>query len=239
MQLVHSRAIQPREASFLFVVGEEIGGDGMLAANSLGLRWDSVIFGEPTELKLASGHKGILIFKLQAVGKASHSGYPALGESAIDMLLPALIKLKHVEMPRSEKYGNTTVNIGRIQGGVAANVIAQEAEASIGIRIAGGDPQVVQHIVLETVKSVDERIEVQWTGASYGPVEIDHDVPGFEEITVNYGTDIPNLVGDHKRYLYGPGSILVAHSDHEHLRVQDLYDAVEGYKKLIMHALDK
>lgn len=60
---------------------------------------------------------------------------------------------------------------------------------------------------------------------------------GFEKIVVNYGTDIPNLEGDHKRYLYGPGSILMAHSDHEHLRIQDLEAAVMGYKTLIEYAL--
>lgn len=60
---------------------------------------------------------------------------------------------------------------------------------------------------------------------------------GFETIVVNYGTDIPNLKGDHKRYLYGPGTILMAHSDHEHLKMQDLEDAVKGYKKLIEYAL--
>jgi len=61
---------------------------------------------------------------------------------------------------------------------------------------------------------------------------------GFEKIVVNYGTDIPNLKGDHKRYLYGPGDILVAHSDHEHLKIADLETAVEGYKKLIRASLE-
>jgi len=55
---------------------------------------------------------------------------------------------------------------------------------------------------------------------------------------VNYGTDIPNLKGDHKRYLYGPGSILMAHSDHEHLSISDLGAAVKGYKTLIEHSLN-
>ena len=239
-QLVASGAIKPEEASFLFVVGEEIGGDGMLTANDLGLTWDTVIFGEPTELKLASGHKGILLLKIRAEGKGGHSGYPELGESAVDMLLPALMKLKEVEMPSSEKYGNTTVNIGTIQAGVAANVIAQEAVASLGIRIAAGDPQAVKDVVLRTVRSVNGKLEVQFAhGNTYGPVDINADVPGFETTTVNYGTDIPNLRGKHKRYLYGPGSILVAHSDHEHLEAQDLHDAVEGYKVLIRHALGK
>jgi acetylornithine deacetylase len=60
---------------------------------------------------------------------------------------------------------------------------------------------------------------------------------GFEKIVVNYGTDIPNLDGDHKRYLYGPGTILSAHSDHESVTREDLATAVEGYKKLVLAAL--
>lgn len=58
-------------------------------------------------------------------------------------------------------------------------------------------------------------------------------------MVVNYGTDIPNLQGTHKRYLYGPGSILVAHSDHEHLAARDLFLAVQGYKTLVLNALAK
>jgi acetylornithine deacetylase len=60
---------------------------------------------------------------------------------------------------------------------------------------------------------------------------------GFETMIANYGTDCPNLKGDHASYLYGPGSIFVAHGDDEALRVSDLEDAVEGFKKLVRHAL--
>lgn len=61
----------------------------------------------------------------------------------------------------------------------------------------------------------------------------------FETIVANYGTDIPYLKGDHKRYLYGPGSILVAHGEDEALTVGDLETAVEGFKKLILHGLEQ
>lgn len=47
----------------------------------------------------------------------------------------------------------------------------------------------------------------------------------------------PNLEGKHKRYLYGAGSILVAHSDHEHLTVAELEHAVKDYKKIILSTL--
>lgn len=61
--------------------------------------------------------------------------------------------------------------------------------------------------------------------------------PGFDTIVANYGTDIPHLEGNHTRYLYGPGTILVAHGDNEALTVGDLEDAVEGFQKLILHSL--
>lgn len=59
------------DISFLFVVGEEKGGPGMLAANDMGLTWEAAIFGEPTEGKLGKGHKGNLVFELAAQGKAA------------------------------------------------------------------------------------------------------------------------------------------------------------------------
>ena len=236
-ELLASESISPNDASLLFVVGEETGGEGMRAVNDLGMKWDTVVFGEPTELKLASGHKGILIFELIAHGKAGHSGYPWLGKSANHILIPALAALQKLEFPSSEKYGNTTLNIGSVNGGVAANVIAETAVAKIGIRIAAGDSNDVKNLVLKAVKDVDADIEVVFYGGSYGPVDIDHDIEGFETITVNYGTDIPNLSGEHKRYLFGPGNILVAHSYHEHLKARDLVSAVEGYKRLVQVAL--
>lgn len=227
------------DVALLFVVGEEVVGDGMRAANALGLRWDTVIFGEPTELKLAAGHKGMLNLEVRAHGKAAHSGYPELGRSANAMLVAALAEVLSAPLPWSDKYGNSTLNIGRIEGGVAANVIAEEARAAVAVRIAAGEPDAVRRIVEEAVARAGygDDLEVVYSAAGYGPVAIDADVEGFESIVVNYGTDIPNLEGSHKRYLYGPGAILVAHSDHEHLPVADLFKAIDGYKVLIKESL--
>ncbi|KAF6227286.1 hypothetical protein HO133_008729 [Letharia lupina] len=236
-ELLASGEISANDVSLLFVVGEETGGDGMRKVNDLEMEWQTVIFGEPTELKLATGHKGIMILTIKAHGKAGHSGYPWLGQNANHMLMPALITLQKLALPSSEKYGNSTLNIGHMSGGVAANVIAEEAYARIGIRIAAGCPETVKKLVSDAVKAVDEDLELDFSDGSYGPVYIDSDVEGFETVSVNYGTDIPNLKGKHKRYLYGPGSILVAHSDHEHLKASHLLTAVDGYKRLVRSAL--
>ena len=64
--------VQEGDIGLLFVVGEEKGGPGMIAANDErhDLRFESVIFGEPTEGKLVVGHKGHLVFELIGEGKA-------------------------------------------------------------------------------------------------------------------------------------------------------------------------
>jgi acetylornithine deacetylase len=55
---------------------------------------------------------------------------------------------------------------------------------------------------------------------------------------MNFGTDIPFFQGNHTRYLYGPGSILVSHTADEQVTLGDLERAVEDYKKLILHAVE-
>ena len=58
------------DVGLLFVVGEENGGHGMVAANDMGLTWESGVFAEPTQSKLAKGHKGQIAFRLIANGIA-------------------------------------------------------------------------------------------------------------------------------------------------------------------------
>ncbi|PPJ57555.1 hypothetical protein CBER1_10538 [Cercospora berteroae] len=256
-ELLAASKISRDDVGVLYVVGEEVGGEGMKYANQLSLTPKTIIFGEPTELKLVSGHKGILSVHLTTKGKSGHSGYPWLGRSANEVLVSALAAIMQLgdKLPKSDKYGTTTFNLGRIEGGVAANVIAQDASANIAVRIAEGTPELIKKEItiavhdavasfLEDDKDLkfSDIIEIDFTGEGYGPIDIDDDVPGFDVITVNYGTDIPWLkktVKDQKRYLYGPGSILVAHSANEELTVKDLEDAVEGYQKIVLFALGK
>ncbi|KAM4054293.1 peptidase [Hirsutella rhossiliensis] len=242
-QLLAAQAIAHDDVMLVFVVGEEVGGDGMRAfSDSLGgTAFDSVIFGEPTENKLACGHKGGLFCEVTATGTPGHSGYPWLGKSANELMVRAMARLIDADLGSSDLFGNTTVNIGRFAGGVAANVIAEHALVGLAVRVAIGREEdgakTVQRKIQAILDQVDEEALAIKCPQGYGPVECNCDVPDFETIVVNYGTDVPNLKGNHTNYLYGPGSILVAHGARENLTVGDLETAVEGYKKLILHAL--
>ncbi|KAN0086671.1 hypothetical protein V8E54_000359 [Elaphomyces granulatus] len=223
----------------LFVVGEEGGGDGMKwfsnsTLNTSPPTFHTVIFGEPTDLALVSGHKGMLAFKITSRGQAAHSGYPWLGRSA--------------------KFGKTTLNIGHIEGGVAFNVVPAIAYAEVAVRLAAGTVEEAKEIIRNGVRDAtggNENVTVEFVGDGngYPPQDLDTDVEGFNITAVNYGTDVPNLHiypdadgSTHckvKRYLYGPGSIFVAHGDHEGLRLWQLEEAVKGYKKLINVAMER
>ncbi|KAL4797327.1 hypothetical protein BDV19DRAFT_52361 [Aspergillus venezuelensis] len=260
--------------ALLFVVDEEVGGAGMRAFSAnetlnpapgspsdlIGPGFKTVIFGEPTELSLVAGHKGMLGFHVHVTGKSSHSGYPWLGESALSTILPALSVIDKLGdtpvekggLPASDKYGRTTVNIGYVEAGVAANVVPAAADADVAVRLAAGTPEDAMEIVLKAVANATDNnpnVEVEFSQGpnggvgGYAPQDLDTDVDGFDVMTVNYGTDVPNLKihkgADVKRYLYGPGSIFVAHGDHEGITVAQLEEAVRGYKKLISAALER
>ncbi|KAI1811447.1 Zn-dependent exopeptidase [Poronia punctata] len=233
------------DVMLLYVVGEERAGDGMRHFSDMtdrSVEVKAAIFGEPTEGKLACGHKGFFGCTITAKGKAAHSGYPWLGKSATEMLMRALIDILDTDLGSSERFGNTTVNVGTIEGGVALNVVPEWAVARIAGRVAIGPEEDGGGIVTERVKDMLKRIDGEAFVADcvngYGVVETACDVDGFETITLNYGTDIHNFKGNHTRYLYGPGSILVAHGPNEAIKLKDMETGVEDYKRLILHVLD-
>lgn len=235
-ELLESGDVGKDDVSLLFVVDEEVEGAGMrYVSDHIGYKgWDAVVFGEPTEGKLGVGHKGIAVFDIHVEGKASHSGYPELGINANTILIGALSEFLQHEWPSSDLLGPSTINVGSMNGGVAANVIPADASAKLAIRIAA-DPDRVE----SGIRSIVDRTEHLSLDSLYivPPQYIDYEVPGFDTIVLKYSTDIGNLSGNFKRYLYGPGSILVAHSANEHVAIDELSQAVDDYKRLVKHLL--
>ena len=130
------RAAGETRVGLLFLVGEERGSDGAMIADELSSGVTRfLVNGEPTEGRLALGHRGVVRVKLHAKGRAAHSGYPHLGESAIEKLLNALHQVRAMALPIDAVLGPTQFNIGAISGGLAPNVIPPSASADLLFRI--------------------------------------------------------------------------------------------------------
>jgi acetylornithine deacetylase len=206
----------------LFVVGEERGSDGARAANLVASGCRFLIDGEPTDNRLGIATRGMLRVKLQATGRAAHTSFPELGESAIDKLLDALMELRSIDLPADSVLGRTHYTIGLIGGGVAPNVVSPSAEAEVMFRTVSDAADVWRAIApLERRVAIVHVLDVP-------PVRL-ATVPGFDVAVFPYTTDIPYLDRWGQPLLFGPGSIHAAHTADEFVEIADLRTAVDGY----------
>ena len=225
------RAEGETRIALVFVAGEERGSDGAKAANTLASATRFLINGEPTELKLGLATRGCFRVRLIAHGKAAHSGYPELGESAIEKLIDVLNALRTAVWPSDPQLGRTHYTVGLIAGGVAPNVIPPHAEAEVFFRTVGAHDELRATLAATVAGRVDvqEILEL--------PVVRLHTVPGFETEVFAYFSDVPFLTNWGTPLLLGPGTIHVAHTDHEQIAMSDLDRAVDLYTGLARRLL--
>lgn len=214
------------KVGLLFVVGEERDSAGAKVANESPRGSKFLINGEPTENRLALATKGALRVELRSNGRMAHSAYPELGESAIDKLVEALHDVKALQLPAEPEIGETTLNIGLIEGGRAPNVIADKAEAHLLIRTVGSS-QKIKEMILETV---GDRAKVTFSlDLSYIRMRRVGNLP---TMVAKFATDIPSLTNWGEPFLLGPGSIHVAHTPDEKIAKRELLECVELYVEL-------
>jgi len=225
------RASGESRLALLFVAGEERGSDGARIANEHappGIRF--LINGEPTDNRLGAATRGVLRVRLRAAGRAAHSSFPELGESAIDKLLDALMVIRGVQLPEDPLLGRTHYTVGLIEGGVAPNVVSPHAAAELLFRTVGEGAEVRERLaVVESLVRVEHVLDI--------PAVRLHVVSGFETAVFPYTTDVPLLTRWGMPLLIGPGSIHVAHTDEEHLAVEELQEAVAIYESLARRLL--
>ena len=220
------RASGETRIGLVFVGGEERGSDGAKAANKIASKSRFLINGEPTELRLGAATRGCYRVKLTAKGKAAHSGYPELGESAIEKLMDCLVALRSADWPADPLLGRTHYTIGLINGGVAPNVIPPHAEAEVFFRTVG-DHALLRDVLTSTIAG---RVDIQEILEL--PAVRMHTVPGFATEVFSYFSDVPFLSNWGTPLLIGPGTIHVAHTDHEQLSLDELNRAVDTYEAL-------
>ena len=131
--------------------------------------------------------------------------------------------LRGIVLPEDAVLGRTHYTIGLIEGGVAPNVVSPRASAEILFRIVGkGAPVRAALQVIESLVEVEQVLDI--------PAVRMHTLAGFETAVFPYTTDVPLLTRWGTPLLLGPGSIHVAHSDDEHVSVDELHHAVELYE---------
>ncbi len=138
--LLAAAAVTQGDAAFLFGTDEEANDArcvaGFLAA---GHAFDEVMVAEPTQCEAVLAHRGISSVQLNFRGQAGHaSGANAMHASALHQVMRwGHGALELVESEAHQRFGGLTglrFNIGRVQGGIKANMIAPSAEVRFGFR---------------------------------------------------------------------------------------------------------
>jgi acetylornithine deacetylase len=219
----------------------------------------ATIIGEPTSLRVLRMHKGHLRLRLSFTGVPAHSGLPHLGVNAIEAAGRAIVALtefrealERERPPNAEHFPEVpyvTLNVARVAGGGATNVVPADCVLDLGIRLLPGmsaDEMTVRvrAVVQEAVSRVPFELAVL---GETPPMITLEDAPivrllatelgQTENGSAPFGTDggwLSRLGLD--CVIWGPGSIEVAHKPNESLPVAEFVRAGELLTRVVHRA---
>jgi succinyl-diaminopimelate desuccinylase len=108
-----------------------------------GLGGNFAITGEPTDMHIGVEAKGVLVMRIVVHGRAAHSSTPWLGDNAVLKAVDVFRAIGSLPFSResSEMFDRPSINLGRISGGRALNMVPDECTMAVDVRyLPGQDP---------------------------------------------------------------------------------------------------
>lgn len=124
---------------FAAVINEEQTSEGTEYIVRNGPKTNAAIVGEPTNLDIAAGHRGLEWLKIKIKGKTTHGGTSSQGINAISKAAKLIVEIENNLIPKmNEKshwlIGRPTLNFGKIYGGDQASTVAGECSIELDRR---------------------------------------------------------------------------------------------------------
>lgn len=253
-------ADDPGEVVLAFVVDEEHGGNGMQRLVEDGVDADAAVIGEPTELDVCTAIKGVARYEVTVRGESCHSGQPDEGRDAIRGLKELLDRIERLdadlESTSHEVLAHEDVTVTEVAGGLAPNVVADRADATIDWRFLPGtteadpfDDRLRSTLADLTVDGVEFPVDIDRTVfARAGETDPDHPIVtsvidaarenGVDAALVGFdaATDARFLIHDAgiPTVHFGPGSITEdAHAVDESVAVDELVTTAAVYESIL------
>lgn len=215
-----------------------------------------VIIGEPTALRPVRAHKGHVKLRITVEGIGAHSALPHLGRNAIEpaaRVVVALTDLRealaHEREPASDLFPDVpfnALNIARIQGGSAINIVPASCAIDVGIRLIPGSDSanLVERVHQAAVSALGpDGFQLEELGETPAML-LDSGVDVLEDVSVvagkpaahgvDYGTDagwLQQMPCD--CVVFGPGTMDVAHRPNEYLPLDQLEAARDAVDDLV------
>ncbi|MDD1969247.1 acetylornithine deacetylase [Pseudomonas putida] len=217
----------------------------------------AAVIGEPTGLKPIRLHKGVMMERIEILGRSGHSSDPSLGHSALEAMYDAIGALKGLRQQWQTQFSNPqfsvpqpTMNFGCIHGGDNPNRICGQCSLEFDLRpLPGMDPEMLRAAIRQKLQPLAEQHQVQ---IDYAPlfaevspfeqsadaelVRVAERLTGHTAEAVAFGTEAPYLqrLGC-ETIVLGPGDIACAHQPGEYLEMSRLQPTVRLLRELIQH----
>ncbi len=250
----------PATITMAATVDEEHSFMGVRALVEAGFTADGAVVAEPTDLQLVTAHKGCLRWKVHTRGKVAHSSKTHLGVNAITAMAKIAVAIENRIIPKLEQNRHpllscATLNIGLIRGGTQVNNVPDHCEIEIDRRLLPGEDRdsVWNEFeeVLAGLRREDPSLQVEMedpmledqaleTGeheriVSTASAAFEKVFGHCEIVGVPFGTDasklsragIPSIV-------VGPGSIDQAHNTVEYVNLEQVRQAAELYRLMMV-----
>ena len=106
-----------------------------------GVRLDTVLLAEATDLTLRRGQRGRCEIRVRTTGKAVHASTPHLGENAILKMLPVVAALEtmNASLPTHPIFGKGTQVVSLIEGPHTPNSVPSWCEVTVDRRMMPGE----------------------------------------------------------------------------------------------------
>ncbi|SDQ28882.1 acetylornithine deacetylase [Pseudomonas sp. UC 17F4] len=217
----------------------------------------AAVIGEPTGLKPIRLHKGVMMERIDILGRSGHSSDPSLGHSALEAMHQVMGELMSLRRQWQREYNNAqfsvpqpTMNFGCIHGGDNPNRICGQCALEFDLRpLPGMDPEVLRNAIRHKLAPLAEQHQVRIDYAPLFPevppfeqaadaelVRVAERLTGHRAEAVAFGTEAPYLqrLGCETLVL-GPGDIACAHQPGEYLEMSRLQPTVRLLRELIEH----
>ncbi|MDE2155150.1 MAG: acetylornithine deacetylase [Xanthomonadaceae bacterium] len=218
--------------------------------------YQAVIVAEPTRGAAVLAHRGIQSVLMRFAGQAGHaSGEQTPGDSALHQAVRwGSAALDFVEAQSHERFGGLTglrFNIGRIEGGIKANVIAPGAEVRFGCRPL---PTMDPDRLLSVFRGLVEPLPCEFTETFRGASLPAGDTATAEarrlaarDLADELGIPIGNAVdfwteaalfsaAGYIALVYGPGDIAQAHAADEWVSLDHLQQYAQTIHRIVNRA---
>ena len=213
--------------------------NGMRALREVIPKPDAALVGEPTQLVPVIAQKGLLILRLESLGRSAHAARAALGDNAIYKAARDIERIQHMAFGRADEWlGHPTVNVTTIEGGSARNVIPDQCTFYVDIR---STPSYTHDEIVQRVRDLVES-EVTVHSDRIIPVATSQNecivqaclaaLPGASPQGSPTASDWIHLA-DVPTVKIGPGASEASHTPDEHVRISEVVRAVDVYRRII------